>query len=523
MNKTVFKIMTIFSLILALAACQTKTKKEGYTVNGTIHGVTEGTLLLKKNYNDPNPAKYEIKEGKFSFTGENLKEPTQLNLSVKDQNVNFGFYVDNGDITFEGKIKEEESHGRKFSRVEVITLSGCIVNDHEKLVRDEFQKAQEQFDMSKDLTEEERIEISEKIRASYDEVNMSFIKNNPNTFYAGLLVSRLSFGEDADGIKKLLDLLDPKLNTSHVRQMKETMNNMAKTDVKPSEIINATNVTYKVEKNFNGTSHLGITYMGMLSNNNICTLTRDGSIKIVDAQGKEVKSFKPTLAHAPTTMAVDKTDNVYVLYPLKKEVTKKHRGKTKKVMEVSGFECVIFNTKGEQLKTLQLDGVKSATGARVADNKLLVADMQSRVIGVFNAQTGAKETALEGMRPCCGILDFSMNAKNEVLVANLGAFRVQSYDLSGKNHIAFGKRGKTADDFHGCCNPVSVAYLSNGAIVTVEKDPTRVKIYSKDGTKQIEGIQELVKGCSYIPMIVDSNDNLYLASPAKGMVKCVAI
>lgn len=46
---------------------------------------------------------------------------------------------------------------------------------------------------------------------------------------------------------------------------------------------------------------------------------------------------------------------------------------------------------------------------------------------------------------------------------------------------------------------------------------------SQDGAKQIQGIQELVKGCSYIPMIVDSHDNLYLASPKKGLVKCIAM
>ena len=108
-------------------------------------------------------------------------------------------------------------------------------------------------------------------------------------------------------------------------------------------------------------------------------------------------------------------------------------------------------------------------------------------------------------------------------MANIGAFRVQSYDFSGNNIIAFGQRGNTIDDFHGCCNPVSVAFLSNGAIVTVEKSPTRVKIYSKEGARQIAGIEELVEGCTYIPMIVDSNDNLYLASAKKGMVKCVSI
>lgn len=89
--------------------------------------------------------------------------------------------------------------------------------------------------------------------------------------------------------------------------------------------------------------------------------------------------------------------------------------------------------------------------------------------------------------------------------------------------MAFGKRGKEVLDFHGCCNPVSVATLSSGAIVTVEKDPTRIKVYSNKGAKQIDGIEELVKGCTYIPMIVDNKDNLYLASEEKGIVKCCMV
>ena len=108
------------------------------------------------------------------------------------------------------------------------------------------------------------------------------------------------------------------------------------------------------------------------------------------------------------------------------------------------------------------------------------------------------------------------------MVANLGAFRVQSFDLTGKSLMSFGKRGRELDAFHGCCNPVSVASLNNGAIVTVEKDPTQIKVFSKEGPSLIAGIDELVKGCSYIPMAVDKDDNLYLASPEKGIVKCIS-
>ena len=97
-----------------------------------------------------------------------------------------------------------------------------------------------------------------------------------------------------------------------------------------------------------------------------------------------------------------------------------------------------------------------------------------------------------------------------------------AYDYSGARILSFGKAGTGINDFHGCCNPVSVAYLSNGGVVTVEKSPTRIKVFSSDGARLIAGIEELVEGCNYIPMIVDSKDNLYMASEKMGMMKCVA-
>jgi hypothetical protein len=121
------------------------------------------------------------------------------------------------------------------------------------------------------------------------------------------------------------------------------------------------------------------------------------------------------------------------------------------------------------------------------------------------------------------MLDFDVNDKNQIFVANLAAFRTSIFDFDGNILATFGKRGKTINDFHGCCNPVNVASLPNGAVITVEKDPTRVKIYDKSGAKKIDGIEELVKGCAYIPMTVDKNENIYLASPEKGLVRCVAI
>ncbi|TKG96428.1 DUF4369 domain-containing protein [Puteibacter caeruleilacunae] len=519
MRQQVKFFCAILVLVVAFTACNQK-KESGYTVTGTIKGVDKGFILHRKSMNDPNPTKYEIVDGKFSFSGGPVNEPTNLQLAIEDGDRRFGFYVENGDNTFEGELIEHAQY-KGYKYVNMIKTTGSIVNEHEKQFRDESSKIREQFDFSK-IPAEERNAAAEKMQAAYNDFMNQWIKEHSNTFYAGLLAQRLAHGQDAEGINKIIAMLDPKLNTSNVRALKEKARQMSETDVKPSEIIKANNVSYEVAKSFNGEAHKSIVYLGMLSDDHICALSKDGTVQIIDTKGKEVKSFKPELKSVPTTLAVDKSDNIYVMYPLERETTRKFRGKTVKSKEVYGFECVVLNRKGEKLNTLTLEGLQTATGARVADNKLMVSDWRGRKIGIFNAKTGAKESAINDMRPCCGILDFSINSKNEVLVANLGAFRVQSYDLTGKNLIAFGKRGKSINDFHGCCNPVSVAFLSNGAIVTVEKDPTRVKIYSNEGAKEIAGIEEMVKGCSYIPMIVDSKDNLYMASPSKGLVKCVS-
>ncbi|MCT4647544.1 MAG: hypothetical protein N4A74_21330 [Carboxylicivirga sp.] len=515
-------------LVLAfISACNQQKKQDGWTVEGSLEGVTDGIIQLKKGMNDQNPKEFQMTDGKFTITGPSVSEPTNILLEVKGKDLRFGLYVENGEATYSGSVVEKEMKGwgerppQKYLTIEGELIVGSIANQHQKEYREAESAARGPMPNFREMTEDEVTKYTEEREQKMKNVQVDFIKKHPNAFYSGIIASRLTHGMDSKGIEEVLAMLDPSLSTSHVRALKEKVANSKDVDI--AEVITASDVSYKVENAYNGSAFLDVIYLGMLSNDQVCALCKDGTVKIIDAKGQQLNQFKPEFEVAPTTMAVDKTDNIYVLLPLQKETTRKFRGKTMKAMETVGYKCEVYNVKGEKQHTLELDGLKTATGARVADNKLMVADFQNRIIGVFNIETGKQEAALQDMRPCCMILDFSVNDKNEVLVANLGAFRVQAYNLKGEQLLAFGKRGKGVSDFHGCCNPVSVAYLSNGAIVTVEKDPTRVKIYSKDGAKQIEGIEELVKGCSYIPMIVDSKDNLYLASPSKGMVKCVAI
>jgi hypothetical protein len=147
--------------------------------------------------------------------------------------------------------------------------------------------------------------------------------------------------------------------------------------------------------------------------------------------------------------------------------------------------------------------------------------MSARKIFVCDPQTGLVTANIcDKLRLCCGIFQFSAGTdNNSIIVANLGAFQVQTYDLTGKLISQFGSRGNGINEFHGCCNPVSAASLPDGSYVTAEKDPTRIKIYDKTGKKAavIAGVEELVKGCSDIPIAVDSKGNIYLAANREGV------
>jgi hypothetical protein len=188
---------------------------------------------------------------------------------------------------------------------------------------------------------------------------------------------------------------------------------------------------------------------------------------------------------------------------------------------------VVFDPAGTKKQEIALPEVVSAKDAHFIGDQLAVADLRKAQIVTFDIN-GAKAKAVKtiggSFRLCCGIFDFhpAVDGKS-LLVANLGAFKVQTFTGGSKSH-EFGARGEKFEEFHGCCNPVNVADIGGDFIVTVEKSPTRVKICDRNGNgaKSIEGLGELVNGCSTIPIAVDSKGAFYLASATRScIVKCV--
>ncbi len=245
------------------------------------------------------------------------------------------------------------------------------------------------------------------------------------------------------------------------------------------------------------------------ANGNLVITSPDGITKKISTGVKDV-----------STVTCDKEGNIYLLATGTTMEEYTYQGRKYKRNTPTGVSCTVFSPAGEKSRSFIVKDVKSAKTAKLVGGKLLIADMKVRKILVCDAQTGDVTASIgDNLRLCCGIFQFSTGPdNNSIVVANLGAFQVQTYDLSGKKTAEFGSRGNTLNEFHGCCNPVSVAVLPDGSYITAEKDPTRIKIYDKDGktATAVAGVDELVKGCSDIPIAVDSKGNIYLAANREG-------
>jgi hypothetical protein len=528
--KRIFNLALVMAVFFtAFTSCQQKTKKEetaknGFVLNGTIEGMESGMIRFQdKKTMKKDSAK--VVNGKFTLVSD-FPEPTYITLFEDEKGYITSVFAENTNFTLTGNVN-------KLTEAKVVGGS-----THADMIRfGEITKhLQEDSVYRKAMSDNYNHNISKERRAEVDKImaekegkitalRHEFIKNNPKSYFSAWLVAVESSGASATEKETLINMLDASLySDTYVKKIREKLAGQKNIEKGFEEFVkHASNVAYKVDSQFKGKELKNVIYLGTFSNNNICALTKDGSIQTITPAGVKQSEFKAELKGEAASVAVDQDNNIYVMDIIIEKLKKKSRGRVKEYSNPVGVECTVYNSKGEKQNHYACPEIITASGAKVMDGKLLLSDNRKGLIGIFDAKSGKLLSKINDMRPCCGILDFAVNANKQLVVANLGAFRVQSFDLTGKSLMSFGKRGRELTAFHGCCNPVSVTSLKNGAIVTVEKDPTQVKIFSKEGAKLIQGIDELVKGCAYIPMAVDGKDNLYLASREKGLVKCVAI
>lgn len=150
----------------------------------------------------------------------------------------------------------------------------------------------------------------------------------------------------------------------------------------------------------------------------------------------------------------------------------------------------VYDRSGQQLQVWSAVNPESVlTSIAVADGHVFVADAGNRVVysydlaGALIGRIGQKDPSLgiDGLVVPSPHLDLAVAGDGALVVANPGRHRLEMYTFDGHLKQAWGRFGLDIEGFSGCCNPVSIAILPNGGLVTCEKGLIRVKLFSADG------------------------------------------
>ncbi|MEM8680144.1 MAG: hypothetical protein AAGF97_12420, partial [Planctomycetota bacterium] len=117
------------------------------------------------------------------------------------------------------------------------------------------------------------------------------------------------------------------------------------------------------------------------------------------------------------------------------------------------------------------------------------------------------EEIVSGLRGCCGQMDVQA-CDGGVYVAENARHRICQYDADGELVHTWGKRARRGvRGFGGCCNPMNVAFGSDGSVYAAESSTGRIKRYSPEGElTELIGSVELVPGCKKVSIAVSPDD-----------------
>jgi hypothetical protein len=237
----------------------------------------------------------------------------------------------------------------------------------------------------------------------------------------------------------------------------------------------------------------------------------DGAVAIHDERGGLLRQFsteKPVLC-----LAVDPDGWVFA-----------GNGDQVTVYDASGRRCGAWTT--------GRDG-SVVTGIVLAGDDVFVADAGARVIwrtdrsGSPRGRIGERDPGrgIPGLVVYKPFLDCFVQADPgadpRLVVCNPGRHRVETYSFEGDLLGHWGTAAPDIEGFCGCCNPVRIAGLSGGRVVTVEKGIARVKVHDRQGRlcSVVAGQETFGVGEQGIGLAIDERERVLLLDPTKRMVR----
>jgi hypothetical protein len=149
----------------------------------------------------------------------------------------------------------------------------------------------------------------------------------------------------------------------------------------------------------------------------------------------------------------------------------------------------LYSPQGEQLAVWANIPGALLTSIAVGREDVFTADALHKVVRRFDKQgnplglIGQKdaERGIEGFVVPSPYFDILIAPDGLLRVVNPGRQRVEAYTFDGHLEWHWGSPSMGIEGFCGCCNPVALAMLPDGAFVTAEKGLVRVKLYDDEG------------------------------------------
>jgi hypothetical protein len=151
---------------------------------------------------------------------------------------------------------------------------------------------------------------------------------------------------------------------------------------------------------------------------------------------------------------------------------------------------VITDKKGNVKETWKSLGENAWITSIAIDNELIfIADAGQRIVWCFDIKGNSvrrigdkdPDRNIPGFLVPGPYFDLAMAPDGLLRIANPGNHQVEAYTVKGDREFAWGKFGNRLEDFSACCNPVSLAILPDGDVITCEKGVARVKVYGTFG------------------------------------------
>ena len=233
----------------------------------------------------------------------------------------------------------------------------------------------------------------------------------------------------------------------------------------------------------------------------------DTLVRAFDGAGKAVAEF--AAKRPPQAIAVGPGGTIFV--------AAKDRVET---FDAAGKRLAAWEPLGEKAYLTSIAaGEKDVFAADAGGRCVLRYDPSGRVVTRIAGK--ADEKGAGGFLIPSPYFDVALGPDAALWIVNPGMRRVECYTYDGQFERAWGKASPRIEGFCGCCNPVHIALMADGSMVTSEKGLARVKVYRPSGmlASVVAPPSAFAEGTAGLDLAVDAAGRILVLDPRERAVR----